>query len=494
MNSHKLNSPKDYDIQLINLPAFTSLSPSLALASLGTYLYERGYRVHVKDYSFEFFKKEFKNLKISNKFDFNIPSFFIFGISNWLNFSEYLFPDDFIPQNLLKSLCPVSNDLYSDVYLQLKNQKKVIQNVIDKYVREITSVSVNNIGFSINIGNGAVSLYAAKKIKESFPEKRIIFGGSETSFTYRPKFYLSFPFIDVVISHFQGEIPLLDLIKSNSVLELARGIGFMKNNKPFFTPSPPLIEINDLPIPNYDMIETKEKFEVINLFFTRGCTSKCLFCNEKSFFNQYLTKSPQKVIDEITFYQNQGFEKFETIDQSFNNSPQILNEIVERLLENNIKIEWGGNAECYKMTEKLLDKSVKSGLTHCYYGIESGSKKILSLMKKPLNLDHVIKLMKMGKNHGLKQYTYIIVGFPGETNDDFEQTRDFLARNQTLIEDSIISIFTLLNGSEMFNNELIKPIQLQPSILNAFTYESLDGVTNDERKHRYLNLKNKNSK
>jgi len=484
-----LNSHNDYDIQLINLPAFTSLSPSLALASLGTYLYERGYRVHVKDYSFEFFKKEFNNLKISNKFDFEIPSFFIFGISNWLTFSEYLFPDDFIPNNVLKSLCPVSNDLYKDVYQELKNQKKSIQNVIDKYVKEITSVSANNIGFSINIGNGAASLYAAKKIKEIFPEKRIIFGGSETRFTYRPKFYLSFPFVDVVIHHFQGEVPLLDLITPNKPLELSRGIGFLKNDDPFFTPPPALIDVNDLPIPNYDIIETKEKFDVINIFFTRGCNSNCLFCNEKSFLPHFLTKSPQKVINEITYYQDQGFEKFETIDQSFNNSPEILNEIIERITENNIKIEWGGNAECYKMTEKLLKKTVKSGLTHCYYGIESGSKDILNLMKKPLNLDHAIKLLRLGNEHGLEQFVYIIVGFPGETNDDFEKTRAFLMNNQEFIKGSIISIYTLLNGSEMFNNGLIKPIQLQPKILNAFTYESKDGITHEIRKERYLNLK-----
>ena len=270
------------------------------------------------------------------------------------------------------------------------------------------------------------------------------------------------------------------------------GIGYKSDNKINFTPPPQLIKLNDLPIPNYEMMETNLKFDIINMYFSRGCNSKCLYCNEKSFFPGYSMKSPQRIIDEITYYKEKGFEKFEVIDQSFNNSPQVLNEIVERIIENNFKIEWGGNAESYRMSESLLMKSIKSGLTHCYYGIESGSKKVLDLMKKPVNLDQAIKLMKLGKEKELKHYIYIIVGFPGETNDDFLKTKEFLVNNKQLFEDSLISVFSLLNGSEMTNNELIKPIQLEPSILNAFTYESLDGITHEVRKQRYLKLKELN--
>ncbi len=484
-----MNSPKDFDIQLLNLPAFTSLSPSLALASLSTFLKEKGYEVHAKDYSFEFFKNDFKNLKITNNWDFNIPSYFLFGVSNWLNFTEELFSDEMIPRNLLKSLCPVSNELYEDIYKEIRGQKAFIKKILDGYVKELESISAKYTGFSVNVANAAASLYVAHKLKLIKPEKKILFGGSETSFTYRPNFYLSFSFIDAVIYHPQGEIPLYQIIKSDKNIRQVKGIGYKNNNKQRFTDPPPLLELNKLPIPDYDLIDIKEKYDVINIYFSRGCNSRCLFCNEKSFFSDYFMKSPQKVIEEICFYKDQGFDKFETIDLSFNNSPKILNDILDKIKENDLKITWGGNAECYRMNEKLLIKCIKSGLTHSYYGIESGSKKVLSLMKKPIKLDEAIKLLRLGNTYNLKQFVYIIVGFPGETNQDFEETRNFLMNNKNLIEDSMISIYSLLNGSEMFNNELIKPIQLDPLILNAFTYESLDGITHDVRKQRYLNLK-----
>ena len=99
-----MNLPKntDFDAQLINLPSYSSQTPSLALVSLATYLSQKNLDVIVRDYSFEFFKNEFKNFKITNKWNFDIPSFFLFGVSNWLNFSKELFEDENVSEIFCK--------------------------------------------------------------------------------------------------------------------------------------------------------------------------------------------------------------------------------------------------------------------------------------------------------------------------------------------------------------------------------------------------------
>ncbi|MHA1894859.1 MAG: B12-binding domain-containing radical SAM protein [Candidatus Helarchaeota archaeon] len=486
MNFHNV----DYDIQLINLPSFTSQTPSLALVSLATFLRNKEISTHVKDFSFEFFRNEFKNITITNKWKFNIPSYFLFGISNWLNLSEELFNTDVIPSNILKSLCPVSLDLYKSVFIELKKQKKVILNILNKYLKTISSISSKVIGFSTCIGNGAANLYLAKKIKEIDPNKLIIFGGPEVGHVYRSNFYLQFPFVDAIVYQTQGELPLYNIIKSEMNLKIARGIGFKKDGNHFFTEPESTIDLNKLPIPDYDLVETNKKFDVIDISFSRGCNSHCEFCNEGCFFKNYLIKSPSRVKEELEFYLNCGYNKFETIDTSFNNNLTLISKIPELIMMNNWKIEWGGNAELNKMSKNLLEKLVKSGLTHCYYGIESASKKILKLMKKPIDLIKAKEILINGHDLGLESYIYLIVGFPGELEEDYQKTKNFLLQFQKYINGSIISVYTLLNGSEMFNNPLVKPIQLPPSILNAFTYTTLDNITHDVRKKRFLELKN----
>ncbi|NHI91811.1 MAG: radical SAM protein [Candidatus Lokiarchaeota archaeon] len=485
-----LPSNADFDVHLINLPSYTSQTPSLALVSLATFLKQKNFDIFLKDYSLEFFKNKFKNVNITNKLNFNIPSFFLFGVSNWLNFSEELFNDNKIPENLIQSLCPVSYNLYKDIFIELKKQKDKIQADLDKYIKEISSISSKILGFSVNVGNAAASLYVAKAIKESNSEKKIIFGGPETFLEYRSKFYLTFPYIDAIIFSYQGEIPFYEVLKSNKNLKNIKGVGFKKDHEFFFTEPAPSIELNKLPIPDYSLIKINDKFDLINIQLSRGCLSSCAFCNEKSLFNGFFRKSPSRIIEELEYYIKNGYHYFETIDTSFNHDVGLYKQILEKIRENRLNIKWGGNAECSKMSEKLLEKSINSGLTHCYYGIESGSETILKLMKKNIRLSEANKIIKKGFELDLEQYIYLIVGYPGENEKEYQKTKNMLLNYTPYIKDSIISVYTLLNGSEMFTNKMLKPIKLSPDLLNAFTYESLDGITHDVRKKRFLELKN----
>ena len=479
----------DFDVILVNLPSYSSQTPSLALISLASFLIQKKQHVLVKDYSFEFFKKNFNEIKISNKWNFEIPSYFLFGLSNWLNFSEDLFEDERIPINLIRSLCPVSYNLYKQVFIELRSQKSLIKDILDNYIREISGIKSKILGFSVNVGNAAASLYVAKQVKKDNPDKFIVFGGPEVSKTYRSRFYLASPNVDAIIHSPQGEIPLYQILKSKGNLKKIKGLGFKRNGDLFFTEKAPIIDLNVLPIPDYNILDTRIKFDVINILFSRGCYSNCSFCNENVMHGGLYYKSPKKIIEELKYYVETGFNKFETVDSSFNSDTELLKKILKKIKENQLRINWGGNAECYKMSKKLLKASIESGLTHCYYGIESGSEKILKAMKKPINLLNTLNLIKEGEKLGIKQYIYLIVGFPGEMEEDFLKTKKFLKNSLPFIEGSIISVFTLLNGSQMSDHPILKPIKLPPDVLNAFTYDTMDTITHEVRKKRFLALK-----
>ncbi len=89
----------------------------------------------------------------------------------------------------------------------------------------------------------------------------------------------------------------------------------------------------------------------------------------------------------------------------------------------------------------------------CYFmlvGIESGSQRILDAMEKGLNLDLVRERVRLIKKAGLTVHAFFIIGFPGETEEDIQQTMRF-ARSLPL-DGALFSCFLPLPGSEITND------------------------------------------
>lgn len=81
-----------------------------------------------------------------------------------------------------------------------------------------------------------------------------------------------------------------------------------------------------------------------------------------------------------------------------------------------------------------------------------------------------------------------MVGFPGETSQEFQKTTKFIELNISHIHNIVVSVFTLMSGVPIFHSELLKPIQLGPKSINAYTYQTTDGVTHKDRKARFLKI------
>ncbi len=159
------------------------------------------------------------------------------------------------------------------------------------------------------------------------------------------------------------------------------------------------------------------------------------------------------------------------------------------LYNSNIEIKWGGNCEISNINEKQILNYIKRGLSHCFFGLESASPKILDIIGKKININNFSKLLKILSNANVRTYLYIMTGFPNENEDDFEKTINFLKENVEYIENIIVSVFSLMKSSPIFNFNLIKPIALGPPELNAWTYETFDGVSHKDRMKRLLFIK-----
>jgi radical SAM superfamily enzyme YgiQ (UPF0313 family) len=483
----------EFDIVLASLPVFTQKCPSLGLASLATYLKSKKFKVSCYDFSPQFHAQINKRFKITSSLiqELNLSLDPLWGAANWLGLNEAITPQ--IGHHILTSLCPVCSELYRPIFNEFQSQISLTQKVLDSYIKELVNLDTRSYGFSLLLGNAAASLYVIKKIKERKPDVPIIVGGPETSPYYRAPFYSETKDIDIIIYHSEGEIPLeyfLLYLKGNLAKQNIPGICFKTQNGLEKTPPPSLLDLNDLPIPDFELVQTGSKLhqlKSLDILISKGCPHQCTFCNEPLLWGSYRPKKVNKIADEIHYYvETHGIDHFELGDNTFSASPTFI-PALEKLYSAGIKVNWSGNCKINELNTQKIQDYQKFGLIHSYFGIESGSPKILRLMGKNFDISSAAKLLKSCHKHQIKTSLYFMVGFPGETSVNFQETVDFINQNH-YITNFMTSVFSLMPGTPILNSNLLTPIQIGPKALNTFTYQTQDGVTHEERKNRFMSL------
>lgn len=133
-------------------------------------------------------------------------------------------------------------------------------------------------------------------------------------------------------------------------------------------------------------------------------------------------------------------------------------------------------------TLKILHES---GLKIILWGVESGSQRILDLMKKGTIIEDIKQVLKDSRDAGIKNGLYIMFGFPTETKQEFFETINFLKSNEQNIDQVSSTIFGLQETAPMFSHpekydisgiELQKRTILSPKVL----YKTNRGLTQKE--------------
>ncbi len=126
---------------------------------------------------------------------------------------------------------------------------------------------------------------------------------------------------------------------------------------------------------------------------------------------------------------------------------------VKRLLKLSkvINGKWGCQLRPTKeFTKEVLKKLYDNGLTFVLWGVESGSQKVLDKIKKGTNVKDIEQVLSNSSSVGIKNVTYIMFGFPGETEEDFVKTINFIERND--IDLVSTSTFGLQKGTPVYEN------------------------------------------
>ena len=172
--------------------------------------------------------------------------------------------------------------------------------------------------------------------------------------------------------------------------------------------------------------------KVCYLQISSGCRGKCAYCSEK-----FTTKLKSRPIKDILLAINDGIERgyklFGLNSDDASAYGKDIDSSLEELLSEVVKIksdisfsipEFNPNGLTEKVIESLKDKK----FIYITVPIQSGSQDILNKMKRPYQIDEVIEKVRRIKqnNKKIKINTHVIVGFPGETEEDFNKTLDVI--------------------------------------------------------------------
>jgi anaerobic magnesium-protoporphyrin IX monomethyl ester cyclase len=160
---------------------------------------------------------------------------------------------------------------------------------------------------------------------------------------------------------------------------------------------------------------------------SRGCIFSCKYCSSSLIMGRkFRTRSPENVVDEIEhLIDKYKLENIAFMDDTFMLNRRRANAIADEIQNRGLDIGFVASSRVDMVNQKLLEKLKKSGLTTLYYGVESGSQRILDLMKKGITLKQAEDAVKSAKDAGLEVLTSFILGFPGETREEMDKTIDF---------------------------------------------------------------------
>lgn len=319
---------------------------------------------------------------------------------------------------------------------------KIIDQRMDPNWRRTLELELktNPICVGISSMTGPQLTYAleiSKIIKESGCDTKVVWGGVHA--TLLPEQTLKNKYIDIICIG-EGEIIFRNLVNAlvnQTDLIKINGIAFKKNGKIIQTPPEQLADLNKLPNLPYDLVPVEEyigsqgRFEegARSLLFlsSRGCPWQCSFCcNPRLSKRRWRAMKPELVYKRITAL----IKRYKLDSITFHDEEFFVDkERAERLAELiDGKFEWWTQARMDRLAIMDLPKLEKCGMRAVQPGIESGSPKILRMIRKGETVQDFIKANhKLAKTAIIPLYNFMM-GFPTETRKDILQSVDLAVR------------------------------------------------------------------
>ncbi len=299
---------------------------------------------------------------------------------------------------------------------------------------------------------------AEKLNKQGLP---VIIGGTLASVL--PNAVLKYDFFDA-ISLGEGEETWAELAeyysgKISSLNEIA-GLAYKgSDGKTIFTAQRPFMDLSLIPPLDWTLLDVPKYFQtsygckkMLYLYAAKGCPFGCTFCYNKFFHKSTYRKRPlETLLTEIKFLvKNYGLDGVYFADEMWCTSKSEMHEICDSLKALNLDFVWGCQTRIGVFEKEDFQYMYNSGCRWIFFGIESGSKRMLEAINKKINYDKIVDTFADCKKANIASIGSFIVALPDETVDDLRETVKLIKSLDT----SLINInhLAVIPGTKMYDD------------------------------------------
>ncbi|MDW7973269.1 MAG: radical SAM protein [Thermodesulfovibrio sp.] len=311
----------------------------------------------------------------------------------------------------------------------------------DKYVSKLKDVvsifrpdivGINAFSFTL------YDAYEVAKIVKSMDKNMVtVLGGIHTSLY--PYEMINQEFIDFLVVG-EGEETFADFLSKFGTDQMyyVKGMISKKKNGKYadIINNPPrelIQELDKIPFPDRNLLLDKSIYRNLLIphmketimISSRGCPYSCAYCQVSG--KKHRVRTPQNIVDEMEFVSDQGYNYVDFFDDTMNIRKERVKEVCREIIRRGLqkKLRWKFRGVANLIDEEMVSLMKDSGCDMVYIGIESGSDRVLKSVNRVITTEHCRKAVELMKKYGIKVMGYFMIGLPGESEEEINQTIEF---------------------------------------------------------------------
>jgi len=236
----------------------------------------------------------------------------------------------------------------------------------------------------------------------------------------------------------EGEETMLDVVQAvqdGKTLEHVKGIAYKDHGKTVLTPPRSFIQnLDEIPFPAREMFDngayktyysSNFGYTTTSIMTSRGCPFQCDFCSRPVFGNQFRSRTPKNIAEEVQQVHDLGYDRVWFADDCFTLGRKRFLGICHELIKRRINIGWECLSRVDTIDQEVAERMRKAGCVRVFFGIESGNDTVLKLMNKQITIKQAEQAVNTCKKAGIQVGAFFILGYPGETDKTVLDTVDF---------------------------------------------------------------------